>query len=198
MSGTLAGAVLVGGRSARMGRDKARLRVGNTPLWRRQLRVLEASGARPALLVLRPRQHSFGWRGGEVRDAAPDAGPLGGLVAALLATPSPWIAVVAVDLPRIDASWFRRLRRACRPGVGAVIQSGKGYEPLAAIYPAEAAALCLARLRQRRLSLQPLVADLVSRGLMVALSARRLDRAALANWNTPEDLRGASGRARAL
>jgi molybdopterin-guanine dinucleotide biosynthesis protein A len=170
-----------------MGRDKARLRVGRVELWRRQLRVLEEAGARPAILALRPRQRSFGWRGGEVRDAAPDAGPLGGIAAALAACHAPWVAVLAVDMPRVDAAWFRRLRRSCRPGVGAVVRGPRGYEPLAAIYPSDAADLCLERMRARRLSLQALLASLVRQGRMSALAMRGRDRAKLANWNSKGD-----------
>jgi hypothetical protein len=65
-----------------MGRDKARLRVNRVELRRRQLGVLEQAGARPALLALPPRRRSFGWTGGEIGDAAANAGPLGGLAAA--------------------------------------------------------------------------------------------------------------------
>jgi len=187
-SARLAGVVLVGGRSTRMGRDKARIRVDGVELWRRQLGVLERAGARPAFLSLRPRQRTFGWSGGEIRDTAADAGPLGGLAAALAIAPAPLVAVLAVDLPNIDAAWFRRLRRRCRPGVGAVVRGPKGYEPLAAIYPREAAALCMARLRAGRFSLQHLVAALVRQGCIETLHMRGGDRARLANWNAQKDI----------
>jgi molybdopterin-guanine dinucleotide biosynthesis protein A len=180
-----------------MGGDKARMRVGGVELWRRQLGVLMRAGARPALLSLRPRQRSFGWQG-EVRDPAADAGPLGGVAAALAAAPAPLVAVLAVDLPHIDAAWFRRLGRRCRPGSGAVVRGPKGYEPLAAIYPREAAALCMARLRAGRLSLQSLLSALVRQGRMAVLPMRMGDGARLANWNTRKDAEylddGATGR----
>ncbi|MGA2017335.1 MAG: NTP transferase domain-containing protein [Opitutaceae bacterium] len=186
----LAGVVLVGGRSARMGRDKGRIQVAGVELWRRQLGVLMRAGARPALLSLRPGQRSFGWRGGEIRDAAANAGPLGGVAAALAAAPAPLVAVLAVDLPHMDAAWFRRLGRRCRPGSGAVVRGPLGYEPLAAIYPREAAALCMARLRAGRLSLQSLLSALVRQGRMAVLPMRMGDGARLANWNTREDAGG--------
>jgi molybdopterin-guanine dinucleotide biosynthesis protein A len=170
-----------------MGRDKARLRVGGVELWRRQLGVLAGAGARPALLSLRPRQRSFGWRGGEIRDAAAGAGPLGGLAAALAACPAPHLAVLAVDLPNIDSAWFARLRRSCRTGRGAVVRGPGGYEPLAAIYPREAGDLCMARRRAGKLSLQGLLAALARRGRMAVLPMRGTDSARLANWNTRRD-----------
>lgn len=184
----LAGVVLAGGRSTRMGRDKARLRIRGTELWRRQIRVLEQAGARPLALALRPRQRSYGWRGGEIRDAAAGTGPMGALAAALSFSKSPWVAVLAVDLPRVDAAWFRRLRRKCQPGVGAVVRGPDGFEPLAAIYPSTARRLCLAHLGKGRLSLQTLLGSLVRRRLMVVLPLRAGDRRRLTNWNTPKDL----------
>lgn len=185
----LAGAVLVGGRSRRMGRDKARLRVGATALWRRQLRVLESAGADPVVLALRPRQRSFAAGVPEVRDAAADTGPLGGLQAALAASGAPWLAVLAVDMPRVDAAWFRRLRRRCRPGVGAVVLEPGGFQPLAAIYPRCALGAVEARLRGRALALQGLVAELVRRGRMAVVRLPPGERWRGANWNTPADLR---------
>jgi len=175
----LAGVVLVGGRSTRMGRSKARLKVDGVELWRRQLDVLARAGARTAVLALRPRQRRFGWRGGEIRDAAA-AGPLGGI--------APFLGVLAVDMPHVDAALFRRLRRECRPGIGAVIRGPRGYEPLAAIYPREAAALCHAQVRGGRFSLQTLLAALVRRGRMAELPLRAGDRERLENWNTRRDV----------
>jgi molybdopterin-guanine dinucleotide biosynthesis protein A len=185
----LGGVVLVGGRSRRMGRDKAGLSLGGIPLWRRQLGVLERAGARPVLLALRPRQRSFGERGREIRDRQADAGPLGGLHAALSALPSAqWVAVLAVDMPHIDGAWFRWLRALCRPGVGAVVVEPEGYQPLAAIYPASALAVVARRLRGRRLALQGLVAELVRRGQLIALPAPAGERWRAANWNEPADI----------
>jgi molybdopterin-guanine dinucleotide biosynthesis protein A len=183
----LAGVVLVGGRSTRMGISKARLRVDGVELWRRQLRVLARAGARPAVLALRPRQRRFGWRGGEIRDTA-DAGPLGGIDAALAHSPAPFLAVLAVDMPHVDAALFGRLVRVCRPGTGAVIRGPRGYEPLAAIYPREASVLCHAHVRAGRFSLQDLMAALVRRGRMAELPLRAGDRERLANWNTRRDV----------
>ena len=184
-SGELSGVVLVGGRSRRMGRDKARLVVAGEPLWQRQVRVLERSGADPVGLALRPRQRSFGEKHREIRDTTVDAGPLGGLYTALALSPTPWLAVLAVDMPQVDPGWFRRLRRSCRPGMGAVYFTAAGYEPLAAIYPREALPLVEKSLRAGKFTLQQLVAGLIRQRRLVAvpLPARQAWRAA--NWNTP-------------
>jgi molybdopterin-guanine dinucleotide biosynthesis protein A len=172
-----------------MGRDKARLLWRGTPLWRRQVRVLARAGARPVLLALRPRQRSFGLRGREIRDGQADSGPLSGLCAALAASSSAQrVAVLAVDMPHVDAVWFRRLEARCRPGVGAVMFAAEGFEPLAAIYPRSALAVVVRRLRRGHLALQGLVAELVRRGEMVALRLPPKERWRAANWNEPGDV----------
>jgi molybdenum cofactor guanylyltransferase len=180
-----------------MGRDKARLRVGAALLWRRQVAVLAAAGARPVMLALRPRQRSFGAGAPEVRDTVEGAGPMGGLHAALAASPAPWLAVLAVDMARVDAGWFRRLRRRCRAGVGAVVVEPEGFQPLAAIYPRAALGVVEGRMRRRRFALQGLVAELVKRGRMVAVRVPAAERWRAANWNFPSDIRPGRGTRRA-
>lgn len=182
------GAVLAGGRSRRMGRDKATLRIGGTPLWRRQVGVLRAAGAAPLFLVRARGQRALatGRRTRLLRDAVADAGPLAGLHAALSASDAAHLAVLAVDLPAMDAAWFTALARRCAPGVGAVARTARGYEPLAAIYPRAALPLITRRLAAGELALQDLLRTLVRGRLMRVRRVRAAD-ARLANWNTPAD-----------
>jgi Molybdopterin-guanine dinucleotide biosynthesis protein A len=182
------GAVLAGGVSRRMGRDKAMLRVGGEPLWRRQVRVLREAGAEPVAVVRRVGQKALG---GEAMlwDAWEDAGPLAGVEAALRAAKGRWVAVLAVDMPGIDAAWFRWLRGFCTAGCGAVVRHAEGSEPLAAIYPREALAVVSRRLRDGRRSMQELVTAL-ARGRRVRLvQVTDADAGRWRNWNTPEDRR---------
>lgn len=182
---TLAGAVLAGGESRRMGRDKARLRVGAERLWQRQVRILVEAGAEPVVVVRRPGQRALGREVPHVRDGFPGAGPLAGLEAALRATEAAWVAVLAVDMPAMDAAWFRRLRRRCRAGVGAVGQGPEGFEPLAAIYPREALPAVVRRLGRGERSMQALVAGLVRARRMAIVRLTRKELWRMENWNTP-------------
>ncbi len=184
----LDGAVLAGGRSTRMGRNKALLLVEGVSLWKRQVRVLEAAGVRDVALVLRPRQRSLGERNREIRDSAHHEGPLAGLHAALKKSKGEWLAVLAVDMPLVDAEWFRGLRRRCRAGKGAVVRSPRGFEPLAAIYPRAAMEVVDRRLRSGWFALQGLVRELVGRRQMSVVSLRASERWRAANWNTPADV----------
>lgn len=189
----LCGAVLAGGESRRMGRDKARLRVGGEVLWRRQVRVLREAGAAPVVVVRRPGQ--TGLRGVPVvRDEFADAGPLAGLHAALVAAgEAAWVAVLAVDMPAVEADWFARLCKRCAPGRGAVARHAEGFEPLAAIYPREARAMVERRLRRGEYAMQGLVRALAQAGKMTVVEIAAEERAAMENWNSPGDRRRLGG-----
>ena len=172
----LTGVVLAGGRSTRMGRDKARLVVDGLPLWRRQTLVLKAAGAATVLVALRTRQRSLGRPRHEIRDTRSDAGPMAGIHAALQAARTDWIATLAVDLPQLPPTWFRLLARRCGERSGAMARTAAGFEPLAAIYPRAALPVFSRHLARGQFSLQQLAAELVRRRLLVPIEvpARQL------------------------
>ncbi len=181
------GVVLAGGISQRLGQDKTELSFKDEPLWQRQLTVLRAAGATATVVVRRPGQPVP--RGIDCwRDVAVDAGPMGGLHAALAPQTFPHVAVLAVDMPGIDAAWFHWLRGFCQPGVGAMAQHAEACEPLAAIYPREAIGEINARLKQRDYSLQRLARALADAGQMklIPLPPEKLSQTR--GINTPADL----------
>jgi molybdenum cofactor guanylyltransferase len=139
----LAGVVLCGGRSGRMGVDKALVDAGGEPLVARAARTL-AEVAEPVFLAPgRPGRLGPDLGYEEVEDELPDAGPLGGLVAAMAASPHPLVAALAVDMPFASPAVFRLLRRV-HAGEDAVVPiAALGPEPLHAVY----AVRCLASLR---------------------------------------------------
>lgn len=181
----LTGVVIAGGRSTRMGRDKARLCVDGVALWQRQRRVLEAAGARPVIFALRAGQRRFAPGLQVVRDTRGGVGPIAGVHAALRVCETEWLAALAVDLPRVDAAWFAKLAELCRPGRGAVGISREGFfEPFAAIYPRAALLEFEAHVANGGShSLQPLLGELVKSGAMKAVRLTAREEATLFNWN---------------
>jgi molybdenum cofactor guanylyltransferase len=175
-----------------MGRDKAMLALDRIPLWERQVIMLQAAGAVTVGVVRRPGMPSLAlpanvplWQ-----DVVPGAGPLAGLDAALAACPTAWLAVVATDMPRLDASWFQWLAGHAAPDHGAVVQHADGtFEPLAAIYPKAAQSEVKQRLCSADHSLQGLIYALVVQRRLVVLSLTDADVSRVENWNTPEQLR---------
>jgi len=96
------GAVLAGGSSTRMGRDKAFIEVAGEPLVQRVARALDAAGA-PRIFVVGgdlPRLRSLGLDA--VPDLHPREGPLGGVLTAMAACDAAVLAILATDLIAAD------------------------------------------------------------------------------------------------
>jgi molybdopterin-guanine dinucleotide biosynthesis protein A len=99
----LHGLVLAGGRSSRMGRDKATLPWREGTLLDHMLGVLHAAGAARCIVA--------GDRDGydAVPDRWPGRGPVGGLASAAAALPACRLMVVPVDMPLLDAGLLQPL-----------------------------------------------------------------------------------------
>lgn len=190
--GDLTGAVLAGGQSRRMGQDKALLVLDGEPLWQRQARVLREAGAGMIGIVRQRAQAPLALPPGISLwpDAVIGAGPLAGLHAAFSACETDWLAVLATDMPRIDAGWFQWLGTFCRPGCGAMVRQAAGHEPLAAIYPRAALGEVTRRLQYGQRSLQRLADALIAAGQLTSVALPPAEVWRVANWNAPAD-RGA-------
>ena len=178
--------LLAGGRSSRMGRDKALLPWAGEPLWQRQWALLAAAGADDRWLSARPDQTWVPPDLPAVHDAVTHAGPLAGIAAALERMHGTHLMVLAVDLPQMDVAWFERLRARCAPGVGAVGRRDGWFEPLAAIYPRELARPAVAALIRGEYALQRF---LVAAGpAMTAVDIGDDETGWFANWNERDDV----------
>ena len=95
---TFCGALLCGGRSSRMGRDKAFLEVDRQPLWRLQLAKLRAVCGKVVVCGSTSQRRFFEPEGVRFEaDAAADLGPLSGIARALEAAQATHALVLAVD-----------------------------------------------------------------------------------------------------
>jgi molybdopterin-guanine dinucleotide biosynthesis protein A len=134
----VAGFVLAGGRSLRMGQDKTLLKLGGVPMLLRTAQLVESVVGSVAVIG-RPGlgqgiAQELGLR--IVPDDWPAGGPLGGMATALRVTTSPWSLVVACDLPYLTQSWLEYLvSRALASSADAVLpMNALGAEPLCAMY----------------------------------------------------------------
>ncbi len=190
----LVGAVLAGGTSRRLGRDKTAETVGGVPMIERAVGLLNAvAGAAIADVFVvsgRPDTPEGPWR--VVSDERPERGPLAGIEAALreaVRLGAEGVFVLAADLPLVDAAGVR----AVVEGLGSELASAPSrngeppFEPLCAAYRVacleEAGALLDA-------------GEGAAHRLFARVGGRVLPEAGggLLNVNTEEDLR----RARAL
>jgi molybdopterin-guanine dinucleotide biosynthesis protein A len=155
----MAGLVLCGGRSSRMGRDKALIEIEGEPLVRRVARLL-AEAASPVILAP-GRPGRLGELGlAEVEDERPDSGPLAGIVAGLAASPTRLLAVVAVDMPLASPAVFRLLASLHRGEDAVVPVTSSGPQPLHAVYSVSALGALRVRLMEGDLRLGDALARL--------------------------------------
>lgn len=181
--------LLAGGRSTRMGVDKAGLIVDGQPLWRLQLDKLRALEAGEIFISGRA-EGPYADAGIEVvPDTAPGLGPLGGIAAMLRLAAAPLVIVLAVDLPAVSVAFLAGLvARAAQSRLGVVPQGDRWFEPLAAVYPQAAAPLAEECLCGVDRSMQHFVRRLVAAGLASALPLTAAQLAEFRNVNAPGDL----------
>lgn len=123
--------VLMGGRSRRMGKDKAgSILLGQTFL-QRQVDKLKALGIED-IMVSGPGGSSIP-DVRELEDELPQRGPLGGLYTCLRAARNRQCLVLSVDVPLVPGGALSHLCRRHRKGVTALRHRGK-TEPLIAVY----------------------------------------------------------------
>lgn len=166
-----------------MGRDKALLEIEGEPLWRRQLETLRALAPEQLMIAGAARENYE-----VVADEIVDAGPLGGIAAALRKCRAPHLVVLAVDLPEMTPDFLRSLFLLCREESGAVPSDREFFEPLAAIYPVACAALASAVLRGGDFSMQNFVRQAVKQNFLVARPILPSEISLFANLNSPADL----------
>lgn len=129
-------AIMAGGRSRRMGRDKAMIPVGGVPMLERVARAALGAGL-PVIVV--GRQPPDGWPLDAVSfhpDHYPDTGPLGGLATALEVSGTS-VLLLACDMPLITTEAIRWLiGQWDGSGEGVVAMNEGRMEPLFAVYGA--------------------------------------------------------------
>jgi molybdenum cofactor guanylyltransferase len=96
-----AGFVLAGGRSSRMGRDKALVQFAGRPLVAHALSLLHNAGIPASIAGSRSTLTEFS---PVIEDEHPDQGPLSGICAALKSGTVRWAVFVPIDLPLLPVS----------------------------------------------------------------------------------------------
>jgi molybdopterin-guanine dinucleotide biosynthesis protein A len=127
--------ILAGGRSSRMGRDKAWLEFHGRPLIRHQIDTVRACRPVTVYIAARSSNEYAGLDCQVLADNFPDSGPLAGLESALEAMSSSLLLVLAIDMPRLTTRTICRLHGMCDNHTGVVPTLEERPEPLAAFYP---------------------------------------------------------------
>ncbi|GHC46452.1 NTP transferase domain-containing protein [Roseibacillus persicicus] len=132
--------LLIGGKSRRMGRDKASLVFEGKSLLDRTLEVVTPHIGDVYLSVAHDDERSFSQP--VIADLSPDPGPLGGLQAAFAKDPDTAWLVIACDLPLFDEATLLHLLENADPSQAASCFLNRldgRAEPLCTLYQPSAA-----------------------------------------------------------
>jgi len=187
--------VLAGGKSSRMGADKAALDLAGRTLLEHALATLRLVADK--VFILGSKQRYGGYGAEAVEDIFPDCGPLGGIHAALKQGQAACNLIVAVDTPFLSADFLHYLAQRSQES-GAVVTTPEiaGYtQPLCAVYSPEFLPLAEKALQSgvyKIATLFPMDGTLripESEMAQFAFSAEMFE-----NLNTPQDLERARQR----
>src|SRR2546421_12805536 len=184
----ISAALFAGGASRRMGKDKATLLFRGKSLWQIQLDLLRK--LEPTEIFVSARTDPA-WRPPEVHfvaDDSPSRGPLSGLAAALPRMHTKHLLALAIDMPFMTEKYLRFLCGRIELGRGVLPKIDNRAEPLAAIYPQEAAVEIGAALSGADFSLQTLTNCLVAAGKLLVMPVAEQERKLFLNVNELADL----------
>jgi molybdopterin-guanine dinucleotide biosynthesis protein A len=188
--------VLAGGKSTRMGRDKAFVDHEGHSLLARALG--QARSVTPDVWIVGSKER-FAAFAPVVEDVFRDCGPLGGIHAALLASPAELNVVLAVDMPFVGRGFLQYLIDQARgaPEAAAIVpRAGGGWQPLCGVYRREFAGVAESALRAGQNRIDRLFDQVQTRVIeQEELEGAGFSCAMFHNLNTPEELEAHTRRA---
>lgn len=204
---SISGAVMAGGRSRRLGRDKRLVAVDGEALLARTVRVLSTVADDLTVVIAdeQDRRLVDTTVGGVVApgrlrtvvDARADAGPAAGLETALRVAAHPWVLVLAADHPALPPQVLALLADAARavdgaaPHAAVALEGPRGPEPLLAAYRRDAVGRVTALLDAGTRRLVDVLAALDPIVVPAAVWRERdPEGAALRDVDVPSDLEG--------
>ncbi|MGC2184146.1 MAG: molybdenum cofactor guanylyltransferase [Terriglobales bacterium] len=130
---SVSGFVLAGGKSARMGQDKAFMHFGGRTLLTHALQLVTSAAGSARIVGSAAKFAAFG---PVIEDIYPGQGPLAGIHAALAGTHTELNLIVAVDMPFLLPELLSHLVAQARrtPALVVVPAAGGGLQPLCAVY----------------------------------------------------------------
>jgi len=187
----MTGAILAGGRSTRMGTNKALLEFGG-------VRIIEGLLSKirslfPEILIIANEQAVYADLGVPViPDRIPEKGSLGGIYTAVYHSTFPQAFCIACDMPLASPAVIAHLR-GLAPGYDVVVpRTAEGYQPLHAVYGKTCLPHMEEMIRADRLKIDRLF-PLVRVRTVEEAELRRLDPSlgCFINVNTREELEAA-------
>ena len=182
----ITGVILVGGKSRRMGRDKAFLPWDGAPLFEKVLAVFRDNFAK--VLLVGGEEERFAGYGCRVFADLYPGSALGGLYTGLCHAGNDWVFVASCDMPFPSTALLRHLCSLKAGYDGVVPQTAQALAPLYALYAKSALPAMLSLLQSGNLRIYDLYPLLRTRYVTAEeLAPFAEDGRAFINVNTPEE-----------
>ena len=128
------GVILAGGRSSRMGEDKALLQYNGKPFIQHIAETLLQ--ILPHVIVISDRQQEYSFLNLPIYpDLFCDCGPLAGIHTGLVHATTPSVFIVSCDTPFITTELIVEMLKHARPDEIAIAKDESNSHPLIGIYP---------------------------------------------------------------
>jgi len=184
----ITGIILAGGKSIRMGQDKAFIEINGVPIILRVFAVLDRL-FRETIIVASQKETYAELNIPVYSDLVPGQGALGGLYTGLLRSTFPYSFCVACDMPFLDRALIEYLLTRIDQYDAVVPRTSDGLQPLHAIYSKQ----CLEPIRHlldlektKIMDFYPLIRlQIVDEKDFLTLDP---ERKSFTNVNTPEEL----------
>jgi molybdopterin-guanine dinucleotide biosynthesis protein A len=180
-------AILAGGKSSRMGTNKALLDIGGRRMIEQVAEIVQQVCEHYFVVANTPERYDF-LNIPCYEDIIKNVGPLGGIHSALTHANSRHCLVIACDLPFISVGLLKYL---CENAAGHhifAIESSRGIEPLCAVYSKKSLQTIEAQILQKEFAVIDLYKRLTAKIVHTKELDGILDDAFFLNVNTPEDL----------
>jgi len=184
----ITGIILAGGKSVRMGQDKAFIEVDGVPIILRIFAVFDRL-FRETLIIANEKEPYAELNIPVYSDLVPGQGALGGLYTGLVYSTFPYSFCVACDMPFLDRALIEYLLTRIEQYDALVPRTSDGLQPLHAVYSKQ----CLEPIRHLLNLERAKIMDfypLIRLGIVDEKEFLPLDpeKRSFTNVNTPEDL----------
>jgi len=194
---SLGAIALSGGKSSRMGQDKALLEIAGKTLLQKTCEVAQTCDANPILIITPwqeryksislPRQCCF------IPELNPQS-PLTGFALGLSFIETDWVLLLACDLPNLQSeivkTWSQELVNLPSEAIAYLPKHSKGWEPLCGFYRSSCVESLKSYIQTGKYSFQ----DWLGRSLVIEIP--NIDPQMLLNCNTLDDFLIAKKRER--
>ncbi len=176
----LSAAILAGGKSSRMGENKALIKIDNKPIIQHVFEALQEITDDIMIISNEPGIYNF-LKFPVYSDVIPHKSPLAGLITALYHCENSHCFILACDMPFIAKELLRKMVQHIEPEKITTAATPERTQPLCAIYPKKV----LPDARQAFHKQQYRVSRFMERFSLIKIPAVKNQ---LFNINTPEDL----------